>query len=824
MKLMAKIGKAVLTVILLTLPAAAQQDLGEGSMQVVSTGTQSGAILTLKRTEVKADISGFAAEVTVTQVFGNPAKEAIEAVYVFPLPENAAVNELTLYVADRVIKGQIKKREEARQVYEQARAEGKTAALLDQERPNIFTQSVANIPPGHEIKVTLKYQQDLAYDKGEYRFHFPMTVGPRYIPGAQAGRSGTGWSADTAQVLDASRITPPVVKPGQRSGRDITVQVRLNPGVAVKNLRSASHKVSVQGAAPVVIELDTEDRIPNKDFLLAWQPAAKMVDAAVLAHKDGRDGYLTLMVQPSADFPLGQVTAKELVIAIDVSGSMSGFPVETAKAAALRCLEGMNPGDTFQIMSFASGNQLHFERPLANTALNRARAREVINSLSGGGGTEMLAALGKALEFEKDPARLRIVLFMTDGYIGNEAQILGYVKEHLNNSRIFPLGVGSSPNRYLLEELAVLGKGTVEYVRQAERPEKLEKIAEEFHERVSRPVLTDLSVDWNGLGVRDAAPGFIPDLFSGQPLLLHARYAKAGSAQVTLRGKMQGKPWRMSFGVNLPEVEKGNAALGALWARARITELERLTYRGEDAGVKDQIIALALEHKLVTQYTSFVAVDESPADAKGRLPLLVPVESELPEGTRYEGFFGAPSRGAAVAAVRGGSFSQAKYSVGAKLGAIFNKAAGGGGAAYSAYSFRSADASGSSLDALAFSSPSAAAAQAEGQAVTLAKALLAAPSQRLLRQLFSLEDVSGSFSAKPAEQALVLLALAKAKAALGAYDAEGALARGWSSLRDDYKGLNARQALLKALKGSPYWTPDVERELVAQSGVLQALR
>ncbi|MDD5210412.1 MAG: VIT domain-containing protein [Elusimicrobiales bacterium] len=832
MKLISQFRKVLAPVIVLALSCAASarpQDPGEGCLQVVSAGTDTLRILPLKHTEVKAAISGFVAEVSVTQVFGNPSEDPIEAVYVFPLPENAAVNEMTLAVGDRLIKGQIKKREEARQVYEKAKAEGRTAALLDQERPNIFTQSVANIPPGREIRVTLKYIQDLAYDHGEYKFVFPMTVGPRYIPGKTTGKAGTGWSDDTDQVRDASRISPPVVKPGQRSGRDISVQVSLDAGVAVRNLRSSSHAVTINSIAPAKAEItiSPEDSIPNKDFLLTYEPAVKMVSAAVLAHKEGKEGYLTLMVQPNADFPLTQVTPKELVIAIDVSGSMSGFPLQTAKETALRCLDGMNPGDTFQIMSFASGNELHFERPLENTPLNVARGRAVINGLSEGGGTEMLAALQKVLEFRKDPERLRIVLFMTDGFIGNDPEILAFTKEHLNNSRIFPLGVGSSTNRYLLEEMAVLGKGTVQYVRYNEKAEKLEKVIERFYERISRPVLTDLSVDWNGLDVADLSPSFIPDLFAGQPLLLHARYNKGGSAPVLIRGKLMGKPWKMSVSVNLPEKEMANGAMGTLWARSSITDLERLNLRGENADAKARIIELALAHKLVTGYTSFVAVDESPVDPKGKKPLLIPVESELPEGTQYEGFFGRAGGGGSLsgasfgaAAVRG-SFGQAKY---ARMASPASSAM---------LSMESADGASSLHEAKAAGSGNRVKALPEREDIVagLALKLLENPTPRLLRQLVSRQEASGSFSGSegrktsPADQALALLALAKAKTVLEG-DADAAIQLAWSSLRRAYPaGTNGREAVVKALKGSPHWSSvSVQRELAALGATLEALK
>lgn len=827
------IRKAAAALLLGLVPAAqAVQDLGEGSMQVAGAG---GRILPLKHTEVKAEISGFVAEVSVTQVFSNPAEKPIEAVYVFPLPENAAVNDMTLVVGERRIKGQIKKREEARQVYEQAKAQGRTAALLDQERPNIFTQSVANIPAGKEIRVTLKYIQNLGYDRGVYRFSFPMTVGPRYIPGEAAGKKGTGWSPDTAAVPDASLITPPVTAPGRRSGRDISVEVRLNAGIAVKNIRSSSHDISVKelGGSRAEIALDAEDRIPNKDFVLTYEPAGKAVDAAVLAHKTGKEGYLTLVLQPAAEFPLSQVTPKELVFALDVSGSMSGFPVETAKEVALRCLEGMNPDDTFQIFSFASGNQLHFAKPLKNTPENVALGRRTIQELNGGGGTEMLSALRTVLEFPKDPARVRIVLFMTDGYIGNETQILGFIKEHLNNSRIFPLGVGSSPNTYLLEEMAAMGRGTVQYVRQDERPAKLEKVIEKFYDRISKPVLTDLAMDWNGLDILDQTPSAIQDLFAGQPVFVHARYGKGGFANATLKGKLRGLPWAMPVKVTLPEREEANAAMGPLWARARITELTRKSYGGADPDIKEKITMLGLAHSLVTEYTSFVAVDESTSTGDGK-PLVVPVESELPEGTRYEGYFGAASpagsggsaMGGVVAAVRG-VFGQAKSSnrAGSSLG--FGCRMGGGPADAGALGFSSAA---PAAEAKEEKRPLVTA-PAGGRVSALAAELLAAPSERLARQLVAMQDGAGAFveedgtPAAMADQALALLALCKAGSLYGrSYGA--ALELGWAWLKlNSPQGLGARLAVTNALKGGSWFNrAGIKAELAAQGAALDALK
>lgn len=820
MKTKALIRKVMIGAMMLALASAQQaqpKELGEGYMQVKGGGAR---VLPLKHTEVKAEISGFVADVRVTQVFVNDAKMPIEAVYVFPLPENSAVNEMTLVVGDRSIRGQIKKRAEAREVYERARAAGHTAALLDQERPNIFTQSVANIPAGKEVKVTLRYVQDLGYDDGVYKFNFPMTVGPRYISGS---------------VTDASRITPPVSRPWRRSGRDISVTVRLNAGIAVKKLRSRSHDIELKelGGNSYEITLDEEDRIPNKDFLLTYEPAGKGIGSAVLAHKDGGEGYLTLMLQPAVDFPLSQVTPKELVFALDVSGSMSGFPMETARETAMRCLEGMNPGDTFQILSFASGNKLYFEKPLPNTPENVARGRNVLSGIEGGGGTEMLEALRTVLEFPKDPERMRIVLFMTDGYIGSESEILGFLREHLNGSRIFPLGVGSSTNRYLLDEMALLGKGTVEYVRQDERPARLEKVIERFYERISRPVMTDLEIDWNGLDVKEQEPVVVRDLFAGQPLFIHAKYGRGGAATLAVKGKMHGKPWAVPVRVKLPEKEKGNAAMGPLWARARIAGLTRKMYGNYETGeIEDEITALGLEHSLVTKYTSFVAVDESTAvDGK---PLLVPVESELPEGTRYEGFFGGSGGGYA------GSGSSPKGMLASVRGMFSSR-----GTAYSASAFTSREAP------AIYIPPSARVkkakpgedkkaenkagkvmpAKSEGMVAKLAMELLKNPSRRLARQLISLQNGKGAFiepdgrMMRLEDQALAVVALVKARSLYGAgMDSTIGFALKW--LRDHSGGYTDDLDLLRStLKGGPYGGSSyVMVQLSALAGEVEKLK
>jgi Ca-activated chloride channel family protein len=821
--------------------AAAQQDLGEGSLQIMGEGpSDMPKILPLKHTSVKAEISGFVVEVSLTQVFQNTADKPIEAVYVFPLPENAAVNEMTLTVADRVIKGQIKKRAEAREVYERAKFEGKTAALLDQERPNIFTQSVANIPPGKEITVQLRYLQTLKYEHSVYTFVFPMVVGPRYTPGGGA-------------VPDAARISAPPVKPDDRPGRNISLSVKLDAGIEVREIRSKSHQVTTKilSGSKAELEIDPADSIPNKDFILTYRPAEKPVQTAVLSHKSGKEGYLTLMVQPKADFPLDQISPKELVFALDVSGSMMGFPVETSKALVRHCLDKMNPRDTFQILAFSAGNRQLFEKPLENTPENVARGKEALSSLHGGGGTEMLEAIRAVLEAPKDPNRLRIVMFMTDGFIGNEAQILSFVKEHQSGSRVFPLGVGSSPNRYLLEELAVMGRGSVQYVRQNESSDKLEKVIEDFYDRIAKPYLTDLEVDWGELRVLDQTPSVAPDLFAGQPVFLHARYEKPGTAKIVLKGKLGGRPWKMPVEVTLPAKEAGHRAMGPLWARARITDIERSMYKGENPDFVNEITRLALDHQLVSKYTSFVAVDETPTVAKGGKLLTVPVENPVPEGTDYAGFYGQPNqmattrgmmrRASAVQSVRGAAQMPSE---------AFGGLSGGGSYMTRSHGPAPAAAPGGALGAISgadsaqgMSEQAAVAAKPAGKEMKreaafkphpewlaqIAERMLDNPSKTLARKIVSLQGgPEGAFiepdgtAAPDASQALGLLALAKAGSLYGD-DFAAALEKAWKALKKKAPGMSADAAVLKLLQGTPQWSAAAQREFKALEAQLKAL-
>ncbi len=614
---------------------------GQGSLSAVirQEGTEQHLEFPLEHTDVRASISGLVAVVEVVQHFTNPYEQKIEAVYVFPLPENAAVNDMLMKVGDRTIRGQIKQREEAKQIYEDAKAAGHMAALLEQERPNIFTQSVANIEPGNKILVTIRYVEDLAYDHGSYKFVFPMVVGPRYIPGQPTGRQAGGWAPDTDQVPDASRITPPVLKPDERSGHDIRVSVRLDAGVPIQGLRSKSHEVDIrsEGDSAARVILLPKDRIPNKDFVLEYDVAGESPQMALLTHRSADSGYFTLMIQPQAEFAADEIAAKEMIFVVDNSGSMSGAPIEKCKEAMRRCLKHLNPNDSFQVIRFSETASALADKPLPNTPENVSKGLKYVDDMAGMGGTKMIEGIKASLSFPPDPERLRIVCFMTDGYIGNETEILAAIEQLLGEARLFSFGVGSSVNGYLLDRMAETGRGTVQYVRP---DEDTTAAVMRFYERIDKPFLLDIAIDWADLQVADIYPRRIPDLFSAQPIIIHGRYQQPGSAAITLSGTVAGKPYSQKLPVELPEAEAANAALASLWARARIADLMARMYRGEVPELVEEVTRIGLEFRLMTAYTSFVAVEEKVVTEGGQ-PKTVQVPVPMPEHVSYEGVFGS---------------------------------------------------------------------------------------------------------------------------------------------------------------------------------------
>ena len=630
---MQKIGFLFLICLVFCLGIHAQK-VTQGELDAIGKDGKPIGACPLKNTSVKAEITGFLSRVNVTQEFENSFADKIEAVYVFPLPQNAAVDSMTMRIGERVVHGKIMKRDEAREVYEAAKSNGQVASLLDQERPNIFTQSVANILPGEKVTIEISYVETLKYEDGSYEFVFPMVVGPRYIPGNPTGKQGGGFGPDTDKVADGSKITPPVAK--ERAGHDISIEVKLDAGVPIESVASKTHEIdsAMLTMSSYAVKLKNENTIPNKDFILKYDVAGKKIQDAVLTHRDEKGGYFTLILQPPDVVRPQDATPKEIVFVLDTSGSMEGFPIEKAKEAMKLAIDGLNPQDTFNLITFSGDTSILFEKPVPATPENLKKAQAFLESRQGSGGTEMMKAIKAALDPSDAQDHVRVVCFMTDGYVGNDNEIISEIQKH-PNARVFSFGIGSSVNRFLLDKMAEEGRGEVEYVSLTDDGSAA---AKRFHERVRNPLLTDISLDFGGLKVADVYPKRIKDLFSAKPVVIHGRYTQAGSGTIKLIGKSFGNETVREIPVNFPESDANHDVLGTLWARTRIDDLTSQDYTNNKPEIKDAITNIGLEYRLMTPFTSFVAVEERVVTDGGQ-PRRIEVPVELPEGVKYEGIF-----------------------------------------------------------------------------------------------------------------------------------------------------------------------------------------
>ena len=605
---------------------------GCGALMAKRPGGTRDVPVPLKHTDVKASISGYIATVDVTQEYQNPYSEKIEAVYVFPLPHNAAVNEFVMTIGERRIRGIIRERAEAKRIYDEAKRQGFVASLLTQERPNIFTQSVANIEPGKRIDVHIKYFHTLAYADGEYEFVFPMVVGPRFNP--PGSTDGVGAVARGARGASGQSTEVQYLKPGERSGHDIAVRVDIDAGVAIEGVASPSHVIETSAPSPerISVSLARLDRVPNKDFVLRYKVAGSTVKSAIMTHRDHRGGFFTLMLYPPADLKSLPRQPMELVFVLDCSGSMSGVPIAKAKAAADHALRRLGPDDTFQIINFSNSSRQLGNAPVPATPANVERGRRYLASLRGEGGTMMVTGVKAALDFPHDPRRLRVISFMTDGFIGNEAEILGEVHKGLGPSRIFSFGVGSSVNRYLIEGLARAGRGAVAYVGLDQSGGKAVDL---FYDRIAHPALTDIRINWDGMRAEDIYPQKVYDLFVGRPVIVTGRFRGDGRATVRVTGRQVDQAREIAIPVDLDDKTAAHPGIACVWARTKIAELDDYSGRHARGESARQVRRLALEYGLVSVYTALVAVDSQTRTA-GDHGTTVAVPVPVPEGVRYD--------------------------------------------------------------------------------------------------------------------------------------------------------------------------------------------
>jgi len=575
-------------------------------------------------TDVQITVTGIIARATVRQEFTNPSKKKgdwLEGIYVFPLPETAAVDHLRMHVGERIIEGHIKERAEAKHVYEKAKQEGKRTSLVEQERPNIFTTSVANIGPGERIIVEIEYQETIRYNQGTFQLRFPMAVGQRYIPGTPVivedqDPSGSGTMLDTDRVPDASRITPPVKGPSQGSINPISLSLSLTPGFSVAKVESLFHPVVVipdpDGGYQISLK---KDAVPaDRDFQLTWSPAASKEPAATVftEQRNGETYALLMLVPPTQQHDATPHMPRDLTFVIDTSGSMAGPSIGQAKSALARALTPLTTQDRFNVIQFNNTVRSLFASPQPVTTAAMRKAIRYVESLSADGGTDMIPALRQALKSSQDVARLQQIVLITDGQVGNEDELFELLHHRLGTRRVFTIGIGSTPNSHLMRKTAEFGRGTFTYVGNvSETKDKLDAL----FKKLERPVLNDIQLDRTGWAETEQYPSRIADLYEGEPIVL-ALKATSLPDQAILQGLMGTQPWSLPLSMKQATNRSG---LSVYWARHKISALMDDTFTGiAEETVRKGILDVALAHHLVSKYTSLVAVDVTPARPTGK--------------------------------------------------------------------------------------------------------------------------------------------------------------------------------------------------------------
>jgi Ca-activated chloride channel family protein len=625
-------------------PRVAPGDMNTGALLLQS---EDGSLVEAPRlkTDVIMTVNGTIARVTVTQRFENTSDRWLEGIYVFPLPEQSAVDALRMEIGDRVIEGEIKGREDAKKAYEAAKDAGQKASLVEQERPNIFTNSVANIGPHETIVVRIEYQETVKQDGGVYALRFPLVVGPRYNPKASEVTTVDfgGQPAPADPVPDRDRITPPVLDPAKAPKiNPVSIEVKLNAGFVLGDVRSSFHQIALNrtGDETATLTLAGGTVPADKDFELTWTPKAASVPQTALFREtvNGQD-YLLAMVTPPTLESAPQLLPRELIFVIDNSGSMAGISIVQAKQSLLFALDRLRPGDRFNVIRFDDTMETLFPAAVDVTPENLAIAKHFVSRLDAAGGTEMLPALQAALSDAApgDTTRLRQVVFLTDGSVGNESELFAEINKRLGRSRLFTVGIGSAPNSYFMTRAAELGRGTFTHI--GSDAQVLERMSALFA-KLEKPVMVSLKAEWPAGAKVEAWPDPLPDLYAGEPVVLSAKVG-ATSGELRLSGLFDGKPWTAAL--RLPDAVAG-AGAAKLWARSKIAALESKLYAPLGAlgagRIEKEIETVALEHHLVSSQTSLVAIDKSKSRPDGQGVASVDMPVNLPEGWVYDKVFG----------------------------------------------------------------------------------------------------------------------------------------------------------------------------------------
>jgi Ca-activated chloride channel family protein len=598
------------------------------------------------KTDIQAKIQGDLTTVTVTQTFENPTSVPLNATYLFPLNKDAAVHAMTMEVGDEIIQAQIHRIEEAKKKFNKAKKQGKAASLLTQHRPNMFTQRIANLMPGLPVKVTLVYDQTVPRVDGSYELVIPLIVGPRYQPvhsgkapqvvendvigGMKKVKAETQFNQWEVEALpaypDVSRLTIP-----DRVSKDrVAIHINMEAGAAIPSIYSRTHKIEVTGddEKEKSVTLASGRTIDNRDFVLRYQLAGKETQPAFLAFNNSEEGYFSLWIEPPASPKSKDITAREMVFVLDTSGSMSGQPIEASKVFMRHALNNLRTQDSFRIVRFSNNASEFTSGPVRATPNNINRGLAYVNSLNANGGTEVANAIRQAFSIPKPDETLRIVVFLTDGYIGNESEVLRLITSTIDDARIYAFGVGTAVNRYLLAEMGKKGRGFARFI---DPTEDAEEVALELAGKLESPVLTDINIDWGELKVSQVTPSVIPDLFAGDSIRVLGKIEGSGTHTIEVKGRVLGRKASLPIEAVLPDghEEVTVSPIPQIWARSQIADhMGQInspnhfkTTSLSDDELKQKVIDLGLKHSLVTRWTSFVAVskkivNENPQNAK----------------------------------------------------------------------------------------------------------------------------------------------------------------------------------------------------------------
>ena len=627
------------------------------------------ADIPLKSSKTDVQISGTIAHVRLTQVYHNSGKRPIVAKYVFPLSVRAAVHKMRMTIGDRSVNAKIFERQEAKKVYDEALRQGKRAAKLDQDRPNVFKMNLGNIMPGDEIAIDIFYTEMLAPLDGKYQFVAPAVVGPRFtgerarnnadqarLQGGEIGgviqndeRSGNKMGYAPGKSGENSFHVPYLAQ-GNANSFDYDICVTLNAGMLIQDITSGSHDIDIHYPDAKTAEIalsKNDDHLANRDFILDYSLRANHIQSGLLLYEHKDENFFALQMEPMKSVRPEEIPAREYLFVVDVSGSMNGYPLEVSKTLMRNLLCNLRPSDTFNVQLFASSSTVFVPEPVQANEQNIMAAIRFLSEGQGGGGTRLLSALNAAYALpRKNPQSARSMVIITDGYVSVEKEAFELIRDHLDRANVFTFGIGSSVNRYLIEGMAKVANSQA-FI--ATTRDNAAKVAEKFRAYIATPLLTQVKLESKGFEIYDMAPGSIPDVFAARPVTVYGKYRGKPTGSLIISGIQGDKKVRQEYKVSDGLLSRSNRALRYLWARKRIERLD--DYRklfNED--VKDSVIALGLKYSLATQYTSFVAVDEAVVNKNGGLktvsqPLSMPrnvsnsavgAEAEIEEASRFK--------------------------------------------------------------------------------------------------------------------------------------------------------------------------------------------